>query len=138
MSNHQDWNEVVFKKRSTTSKAKPQQLEKQKLTSGGVTAVKKYAAGSNQQRSAGDVRKIADAEDAQPLPTVGLDLRKAIAQARQEKGWTQKQLATAINEKQTVVQAYEAGKAIPSNQVLAKMERKLGVSLRGKEFKKKG
>lgn len=62
-------------------------------------------------------------------------MSKAIQQGRQAKGLTQKDLATKINEKQTVVNEYEAGKAVnPNQQILAKMERALGVKLRGKNI----
>ena len=62
--------------------------------------------------------------------------------ARQEKKLTQKDLATKINEKPQVINDYEAGRAQPNQQVLAKMERALGIKLRGKQigeplFKKK-
>jgi transcriptional regulator with XRE-family HTH domain len=49
-----------------------------------------------------------------------------------DKQLSQKDLAGKINEKPSVVQDYESGKAIPSNQVLAKLERSLGIKLRGK------
>ena len=55
-----------------------------------------------------------------------------IQQARQAKGWTQKELAVKINEKQDVISSYETGKVIPNNQILGKLERVLGVKLRGK------
>ena len=42
---------------------------------------------------------------------------------------TQKALATAINEKPTVVQQYEQGKAIPNGQIISKMEKALGKRL---------
>jgi putative transcription factor len=45
---------------------------------------------------------------------------------------TQKELATKINEQTGVINSYESGKAIPSNEVLGKLERALGVKLRGK------
>ena len=35
-----------------------------------------------------------------------------------------------VNEQASVINSYEAGKAVPSNQVLAKLERQLGVKLR--------
>ena len=58
-------------------------------------------------------------------------------QARTAKGWTQKQLGTAINEKPQVVGEYEQGKAIPNNSLIAKMERALGCKLpRPKKTKK--
>jgi ribosome-binding protein aMBF1 (putative translation factor) len=42
---------------------------------------------------------------------------------------TQKDLATAINEKPQVVAEYESGKAIPNPQIISKLERSLGVKL---------
>lgn len=41
-----------------------------------------------------------------------------------------------INEKPQVVSEYESGKAVPNQQILAKMERALGVKLRGKDIGK--
>ena len=48
-----------------------------------------------------------------------------------EKGLSQKDVAQKINEKPSVIQDYESGKAIPSPQILGKLERTLGVKLRG-------
>jgi putative transcription factor len=39
-----------------------------------------------------------------------------------------------INEKKEIVNEYEQGKTIPNVQILAKMERILGVKLRGKDI----
>ena len=50
-------------------------------------------------------------------------------QARTAKKMTQKELATAINEKPQVVAEYESGKAIPNPQIIGKLERKLGCKL---------
>ena len=58
--------------------------------------------------------------------TVSKDLRLAITQARNAKGLTQKQLATQLNMQPQVINEYESGKAIPNNQVIAKIERALG------------
>ena len=52
---------------------------------------------------------------------------------RQAKEMSQKDLATKICEKPQVVTEYEQGKAIPNQAVLAKMERVLGMKLRGKD-----
>ena len=51
--------------------------------------------------------------------------------ARLEKQLTQKDVASRINEKPSVLQDYESGKAIPNPQILGKLERVLGVKLRG-------
>lgn len=54
-------------------------------------------------------------------------------QARMEKKLTQAQLGQMINEKPQVIQEYESGKAIPNQQIISKLERALGVKLRGKK-----
>ena len=59
---------------------------------------------------------------------------QAISTARLELKLTQKDLAQKINEKPSVLQDYESGKAIPNVQILAKMERVLQVKLRGTFF----
>ncbi|CAN6194633.1 unnamed protein product [Urochloa humidicola] len=64
---------------------------------------------------------------------VGLVVGAAIRNARVAKGWTQKELANRINVRPTDVQEYESGRAAPAQAVLAKMERALGVELRGKD-----
>ena len=51
--------------------------------------------------------------------------------ARLELKLSQKDVAQKINEKPSVLQDYESGKAIPNPQILAKLERALGVKLRG-------
>lgn len=57
-----------------------------------------------------------------------------MAAARQAKSWTQKDLGQRVNEKPQVINDYEGGRAVPSQQVLAKLERALGVKLRGKDI----
>ncbi len=54
--------------------------------------------------------------------------------ARAELKLSQKDVAQKVNEKPSVIQDYESGKAIPSPQVLGKLERVLGVKLRGLFF----
>ena len=74
--------------------------------------------------------------------TVDLNVGKLIAQGRQAKEMSQKDLATKVMycilqilycilspqicEKPQIVTEYEQGKAIPNQQILAKMERALG------------
>lgn len=45
-------------------------------------------------------------------------------------------LLQLINEKPQIIQEYESGKAIPNNQIIVKLERVLGVKLRGGSVKK--
>jgi putative transcription factor len=51
-----------------------------------------------------------------------------------EKKLSQKDVAQKVNEKPSVIQDYESSKAIPNAQILGKLERVLGVKLRGKSF----
>lgn len=60
---------------------------------------------------------------------VPLNFRKALQAARQEKKWTQKDLAQQINEKPTIINDYESGKAIPNQQIIGKLNRALGTQL---------
>jgi len=64
---------------------------------------------------------------------VPLEVGKLIMQGRQAKGMSQKDLATKICEKPQIVGDYEAGRGIPNQQVLGKIERVIGMKLRGKD-----
>ena len=62
-----------------------------------------------------------------------MSLGKLIQKGRNDKGMTQKELATKICEKPQVINEYEQGKGIPNNQILIKIEKAIGVKLRGKD-----
>ncbi|BFU19593.1 Helix-turn-helix protein, putative [Entamoeba histolytica HM-1:IMSS-B] len=102
----------------------------------GVTRpVKKPTAGMNSTTSGSDIRSIERKADEGETPLVHKQVSHKVSleiqRARQEKHLTQKELAQKINEKPQTIADYESGKAIPSQQVLAKLERILGVKLRG-------
>ena len=67
------------------------------------------------------------------LQVVPMEVGKLIQKGRNQKSMTQKELATKINEKPQVINEYEQGKAIPNNQILGKIERAIGIKLRGKD-----
>jgi putative transcription factor len=99
---------------------------------GVLSTEKRYGAGGNKSAHSGGVlsaRKLEEADDVGTIVKVDKSLSKAIMQARTAKKLTQKELATAINEKPQVVAEYESGKAIPNPQIISKLERKLGVKL---------
>lgn len=52
--------------------------------------------------------------------------------ARGDLKLSQKDVAQKVNEKPSIIQDYESGKAIPNAQILGKLERVLGVKLRGR------
>ncbi|KAK8861766.1 multiprotein-bridging factor 1 [Kwoniella newhampshirensis] len=96
--------------------------------------------GAGQVKGPADHQRIAklDRDDApKPPEKVGQEVGKAVATARmaiknaEGKSMTQKELATSINAKPTDITDLEAGRAVPDQQLLSKLERKLGVKLRG-------
>ncbi|KAF9532434.1 multi protein bridging factor 1-domain-containing protein [Crepidotus variabilis] len=102
-----------------------------------VSTDKKITSGSNKANQGTDHQRIAkldrENEVAPPskvLPSVG----RAMQTARLELKFSQKDVAQKVNEKPSVIQDYEAGSAIPNPQVLGKLERILGVKLRGSDI----
>jgi putative transcription factor len=92
-----------------------------------VDTVKKQGAGYNAQR----MGKLENETEELSHAKVEGAVKKAIMQGRLAKKMTQAQLAQQINEKPQIIQEYESGKAIPNQQILSKLERILGVKLRG-------
>jgi putative transcription factor len=103
-----------------------------------VDTSKKFAAGSNRQKQpavrATTLDVVGTTEEPEVLrhAQVTHNMALRIQQARQKKGWTQKELAQRISEKPQVINDYEAGRAIPSQAILAKLERELDAKIRGK------
>ncbi|SCV04465.1 LAME_0H18646g1_1 [Lachancea meyersii CBS 8951] len=102
--------------------------------SGNVLSVdKKYGSSNTKGNNEGQRLTMVDRETDIVVPKkLDASVGKVISKARGDKSLTQKDLATKINEKPTVINDYEAGRAIPNQQILAKLERALGVKLRGK------
>lgn len=76
-------------------------------------------------------RKLEDADEAGKHETVSQELKMLIQKGRIAKKLSQAAVAKAINEKSQTINEYESGKAQPNQQVLIKLERALGVKLRG-------
>lgn len=118
MSFKQDWEPVVFRKKKVNAPKKG---------APGGTGVRKHTQSNKQTVS--DIR-IKDEDELPQLKTVSRSLSKQIQDARTTKKLTQKQLAQKINERVQVVQDYESGKAAPTNQILSKLRKALGVNLK--------
>lgn len=133
----QDWEPVVIRKKGPApgSSAKdPKSLAAAIRSGAQVETVQKFGAGTN-KRGGGpsNAQKLENDTENLSHERVSSELKKMIQQARLAKKMTQAQLGNAINEPPKTVQEYENGKAIPNNQVLGKIERALGVKLRGKK-----
>jgi putative transcription factor len=99
-----------------------------------VETQQKYGAASNKQvPTTLNTAKLDRETEELKHDTISLDVGKLIQQGRQAKNLSQKDLATRINEKPQIVTDYEAGRGIPNQQILAKIERVIGIKLRGKD-----
>ncbi|EDV28023.1 expressed hypothetical protein [Trichoplax adhaerens] len=133
----EDWESVTYLRKKTPKKSElktKKAVTEAQRKGGDVETNKKFAAGSNKQRSTTkDTAKLDRETEELHHEKVELDLSKLIQRIRLDKKMTQKDLAQKINEKPSIITEYETGKAIPNNQLLGKMERALGVKLRGKD-----
>lgn len=133
-----DWDTVTVlrKKGPTASQAKSKQAITTAQRRGeDIETTKKWSAGQNKQHVVTKNTAKLDRETEElHHDRVPLEVGKVIQQGRQERGLTQKDLATKINEKPQVIADYECGRAIPNNQVLGKIERVIGMKLRGKDI----
>lgn len=111
------------------------QINAARRTGGIISTEKKYGSTNTKTNPEGQrLAKLDDTDDVVQNKKVDASVGKTISQARLEKKLTQKDLATKINEKPQVINDYEAGRAIPNQQLLGKLERALGVKLRGKNI----
>lgn len=133
-----DWDTVTVlrKKAPKASTLKTETAVNQARRQGiPVETSQKYNAGTNKQHTAPkNTAKLDRETDELKHRTVSHDVAKLIMQGRQAKGLSQKDLATKICEKPQIVNDYEAGRGIPNNLILGKIERVIGIKLRGKEI----
>ena len=138
----QQWDNVVFHKAGLKrpGQSKNQHLNSQRRAGNVATTAKMRRSNNSAVRASDRVGgeanmcKLETDNESLKHAKVSRELRTAISQARTAKGLTQKQLATQLNVKATMISDYEAGRAIPNPQFIVKIEKKLGVKLpRGKK-----
>ena len=127
----QDWNQVVWTKKAPTgAKASDPKVINDARREGKEISVEKKLSATNKPTSVPtNARKLDEETEVFRHEHVSHDFRIALQKARQAKSLTQQQLATAINEKVTVVNEYESGKAIPNGAIIVKLNRALGCTL---------
>jgi len=122
----------VIKKTSTAKPTTAAGLDRARRR-GEVETVKKFEGGKNKKGTGGagvSATKLDDNEAPDfKHATITLDFKLALQKARTEKKWSQKDLAQKVNVKQSVINDYESGKAIPDPALISKLNRVLGVSL---------
>lgn len=70
-----------------------------------------------------------EADESTKIPRVAPTFAQELQKARMAKKMTQADLAKAINEKPSVVNDYEGGRAIPNGAIISKMQKVLGAKL---------
>lgn len=75
------------------------------------------------------IHKRKDFEDIQAPPKASQDFKVALQKARIAKKWNQKEMANQMKCMVQQIANYETGKEVPSNIIIAKMEKVLGVRL---------
>ncbi|XP_063229761.1 endothelial differentiation-related factor 1 homolog [Bacillus rossius redtenbacheri] len=132
-----DWETVTIlrKKPPKASAMKSEQAVNAARRQGvAVETQSKWGAATNKQHlTTKNTAKLDRETEELKHDKIPLDLGKLIQQGRQSKGWSQKDLATRVNEKPQVINDYEAGRGIPNQVVISKIEKSLGMKLRGKD-----
>ena len=105
-----------------------EQLASKAISEGRDVETLKKTTHTNKQGANVNVGKLLEVEEYK-VDTVSHEFKIALQKAREAKKMTQSDLAKAVMEKQSVIQEYESGKAIPNPQVILKLERALGAKL---------
>jgi len=138
-----DWDKTVtigFKKQVPRVAKKESHINAARQSGAVVDTGKKFTAGGNKAHQEIDHQRIAKLDrenEVAPPPKIAPCVGRAIQDARLALKLSQKDIAQRINEKPSVIQDYESNRAIPHPQILSKLERVLGVKLRGSEIGKK-
>lgn len=107
-ANVQDWHPIIIGKGAAGTPVKDKTEKRPTLT-------------QEQARA----KKAENETEVFRVDSVSRSAASEIRDLRAKKGWTQKQLAQAINEPVKLVSSWEAGTAIPNGALLVKMRRAL-------------
>lgn len=113
-------------------KSDPKGLKALKIADrqGDVQFIKKSEQGNKNSHLDGRyIAKIMNDENDYKPKQISFELKVAIAQARQDKLLSQEKFAQLLNIQKGDLNSWEAGKSVPSGQMIAKMDKLLGVKL---------
>merc|ERR1719150_1588542 len=133
LAGSQDWAPVVWNKSAPKGKAakSSSEVNAARRNGGDIETSKKFNAGGNQSAHSvvPNAKKLDENTATFRHATVSHEFKVALQQARLAKNMTQAVLAQQINEKASIINEYEAGKAIPNGAIINKLNRSLGVRL---------
>lgn len=129
MQPHQDWNRIQFSGPVGKAKKGEQAVQDAQRKGAQIETIKKTHAGHNTHGPVLNIRKLAEETDVVQVPQLPHEFRMEMQKARVAAGLSQADLAKRINEKQSVVNEYESGRAVPDSQVIVKIERALNCRL---------
>jgi putative transcription factor len=132
MSDHQDWTSVVWKK-STMPRQADKTVPQEKLPVGPAGHIGKR---SEEAHRLNKIEQKSINGECDAVRTVSRAFSSQLQRARLSKAMTQKALASAINEKVSVINEYECGKAVMNQQIIQKLNKVLGVQLVSNKSKK--
>ena len=104
------------------------------LQAGGSVSVSKKEHQTSNSQGGGigaAAKRLDDDNEGTKVKKIDFGVKINIQKGRQAKDLTQQQLAHLINEKPSVVADYENGRGVPNESVLQRMEKALGIYLRG-------
>lgn len=129
MMPHQDWNRVTFA--GPVGKPKKGERAAQEAQRKGqeVETIRRSAGVNAARPGPANMRRLAEATDVVPVAQLTHEFRSAMQKARSAAGLSQADLARRINEKQSVINDYESGRAVPNPNIIVKLDRALGVRL---------
>nr|ACU45076.1 multiprotein bridging factor type 1 [Pfiesteria piscicida] len=129
----QQWEPVVWQKAAPKGRSARSATEVNAARRQGadVETARKLSGGTNRALAVepSAARKLEEQTEAFRHATVSHDFKMALQQARLAKGLSQSQLASQVNERASVINEYEGGKAIPGGSIVSKLNRALGVRL---------
>ncbi|GFY43026.1 endothelial differentiation-related factor 1 [Trichonephila inaurata madagascariensis] len=132
-----DWDTVTYlrKKPPKASQMRSQQAINAAQRRGlSIETTKKFNAATNKQHGTSlNTLKLDKETEELHHETISMDVGRLIERGRTSMNLTQKDLASKISEKQQVIGDYEAGRAVPNQNILSKIEKVIGIKLRGKE-----
>jgi putative transcription factor len=127
-----------FGPRPTSANAPPKKMNEQQANRAvqqgqGIAVVKKEHVNFNHNHAGpgANAKRLDEDHESTKVKLIDRNISIMIQRVRQQQNLKQEELAHKICERVSIVTEYENGKAVPNEQILVKIEKALGVHLRG-------